>query len=261
MLLSKSVDVKNKEYIGIVEDNDDPAQMQRVRVRLPQHPKNMKTEELPWAIPEKPGMFGSGNPAGTCIVPQVNSFVRVILCYDQYNPVYTQLQTITSGNLTDNYPNMYGFQDPNGNYFKMNMIKNLINVLLKSEVRIEQTGDIKIKLAGNLHIAVDGLYLKSTDINITSDNIITNASICCPTLDTYNVTTMGLSATQANIVGTFKGSLKGQASQASVVSGNFGEMPEPQLSIPEVDTPELPDLDFKKKNKSTNTTNESTDAT
>ena len=244
MLISKSVDVRNREYIGKVEDNEDPAQMQRIRVRLPQHPKNMKTEELPWAIPAKDGMFGSGQPAGSCIVPRKDTFVRVILCPDQYSPVYSQLQTVTSGNLTDDYPDTYGLQDPKGNFFKMNMIKELINILLKSEIRIEQTGDIKIKLAGNAHICCEGLYLQAKDINITTPSIVTNSAISCASVNTAMVITQNLSATAANVVGTFEGTLKGQASYASMANGSAADMATPETQVPDVQVPQTPDLDF-----------------
>lgn len=244
MLLHEPVRQTDRLYVGVVVDNDDPAKMQRVRVRLPQHPENMSDDQIPWAVPEKAGVFGSGNGLGTMCVPIVGSFVSVRLCPDQYSPVYTQLQSVTSSNIAEGYPKSYGFQDPNGNYLNMNMKKKLMKILLESEIQVTQTGDLKVNLVGNVHLACDGLYLQANDIHITSNSITTNASVSAPTVDTYNLVTCGLSATTANVKGTFSGTLNGSCAFASVVSEIQGSYPEPECLDPNVENPAGPDLDY-----------------
>lgn len=244
MLLREPLKQTGKLYVGVVVDNDDPSRMQRVRVRLPQHPDNLKDENLPWVVPEKSGMFGSGNGLGTMCVPIVGSFVSVRFCPDQYSAVYTQLQTSTSANITEGYPKAYGMQDQNGNFINMNLVEKLLKVLLESEIQVSQTGDLKVKLAGNIHIVCDGMFIQAKDINITSNSISTNASVCAPSIDTYNLVTNALSATAANVNGSFSGSLNGGCSFASVVSEIQGQYPDPNCLTPNVVAPTAPDLDF-----------------
>jgi hypothetical protein len=43
----------NKTYVGVVEDNNDPKKMGRVRVRVMQVFENIPVEEIPWAFPWK----------------------------------------------------------------------------------------------------------------------------------------------------------------------------------------------------------------
>ena len=89
---------------------------------------------------------------------------------------------------------------------------------MESEIQVSQTGDLKVKLAGNIHLVCDGMFIQAKDINITSNSISTNASVCAPSIDTYNLVTNALSATAANVNGSFSGSLNGGCSFASVVS-------------------------------------------
>lgn len=244
MILREPLKQTEKLYVGVVVDNNDPARMQRVRVRLPQHPDNLKDDDLPWAVPEKAGMFGSGNGLGTMSVPIIGSFVSVRFCPDQYSEIYTQLQTVTSANITGGYPKAYGIQDQNGNFLSMNLVEKLLKVLLESEVQISQTGDIKMKLAGNIHLDCGGIYIRAQDINIVSNMIATNANFSASSVDSYTVITNTLSASSANINGTFSGSLKGSCTFASETANSPGDFPAPILSEPTVVVPTTPDVDI-----------------
>lgn len=245
MLLKEPILQTDKIFVGVVVDNKDPARMQRVRVKLPQHPSNLEDKDIPWSVPEKSGLFGSGNGLGTLAVPIEGSFVSVRMCPDQYSTVYTQIQTITDVDISSGYPNAYGFKDANGNRISMDLVNKLLKVLMNSDVQISQSGDVKIKLNGNLHLYCKGLFMQSGDINITSDDITTNAPVHAASLDAYDVTTINLSASSAKVRGSFQGSLNGGSSFASIATGIQGDYPEVICPKPAVDKPVAPDLDFK----------------
>ena len=227
MLLKEPISQTDKIYVGVVVDNKDPSRMQRVRVKLPQHPSNLENKDIPWSVPEKTGMFGSGNGLGTLAVPVEGSFVSVRMCPDQYSTVYTQIQTVTDSDISSGYPNAYGFKDANGNRLSMDLVNNLLKIL-----------------DGNLHLYCKGLFMQAGDINITSDDITTNAPVHAASLDTYSVTTINLSASAASVRGSFQGSLKGGSSFSSIATGIQGDYPEVICPKPVVDDPTAPDLDY-----------------
>lgn len=76
-------------YEGVVEDNADPWQMGRLRIRdLGRHsdPKSIKTEDIEWAEPCF--MFG-GPDFGSIIIPPVGSFVYFSYLYgSQYRKLW-----------------------------------------------------------------------------------------------------------------------------------------------------------------------------
>ena len=43
----------NKTYVGVVEDNNDPKKLGRVRVRVLDVFDNINVEDIPWATPSK----------------------------------------------------------------------------------------------------------------------------------------------------------------------------------------------------------------
>lgn len=74
-------------YRAIVEETNDPLQIRRVRVRVPElHNNNVKTEDLPWAVPA-PGLGGQN--AGFFTHPIIKDIVFV--CFEKghpYGPIY-----------------------------------------------------------------------------------------------------------------------------------------------------------------------------
>lgn len=71
-------DLKDRFFIGIVEDNLDPKRIGRVKIRIPFVFGDISTDDLPWAKPEK-------DPNGNqFIIPEVGKVVNVI--FEDGNP-------------------------------------------------------------------------------------------------------------------------------------------------------------------------------
>lgn len=76
-------------YIGIVEYTNDPAQLGRIKVRVPNINglENINTENLPWATPCFP--FGGGPGFGSIMIPPEGATVYVSFLHgNPHNPVY-----------------------------------------------------------------------------------------------------------------------------------------------------------------------------
>ena len=96
-------------YRGKVEDNNDPLQLGRIKVRIYPMLSGVETTLLPWAIPMYPIWDGSGSGFGYFAIPKVDSFVYVMFEQgDIYQPIYIgEAPTGTMGlpsERTTNYP-------------------------------------------------------------------------------------------------------------------------------------------------------------
>lgn len=71
-------EISNKIFIGVVEKNDDPKRLGRVKVRIPLYYDEIDTDSIPWARPWKDL---NGNEFSA---PDVGKIVSVV--FDQGNP-------------------------------------------------------------------------------------------------------------------------------------------------------------------------------
>lgn len=83
------MDLVNKTYIGTVKDINDPIKIGRCRIMVDVLFGGIPDEELPWAYPSYPNIFGKDGLGGAVSVPKIGSVVRVkFINGDLYQPVY-----------------------------------------------------------------------------------------------------------------------------------------------------------------------------
>ena len=108
------------EFIGVVEDNEDPEQLGRVKVRVIEvFGTQILTEDLPWAAPFRDFGFGAQADLSSFSVPLVGTEVVVKFHRgDVYSPVFSSIILSGQQQMSDyltNYPFRYGMRDRNGN--------------------------------------------------------------------------------------------------------------------------------------------------
>lgn len=88
----------NEEYLGFVEDNDDPFRIGRCRIRVPRlHGPDIPTDALPWANPQKPVMFGMAGQAGSISIPKIGALMVVRFHEgNQYAPEFHLMQELAT---------------------------------------------------------------------------------------------------------------------------------------------------------------------
>ena len=104
-------------YRGIVEDNNDPEKLGRVRVRvfgIHQEDSGVKTSDLPWAEVAGGTEFGLISGVGISSVLRKGTMVWVFFKEDDYN--YPVVFATSKGNNTSKNPYGGGFKDPDGVY-------------------------------------------------------------------------------------------------------------------------------------------------
>lgn len=112
-------DLKDCIFEGVVKVNNDPKNLQRVKVRIPIiHDKVKNDNDLPWCLKIADSICGSGPDYGQYNIPAINEIVYVqFQMGDENNPIYHGRKAfpISSFNV-----NSYGFQDSKGNRFIVN---------------------------------------------------------------------------------------------------------------------------------------------
>lgn len=188
-------------YTGKVEDNNDPDQLGRCKVRVFGwfDNENISTNDLPWAKPE-PHLLGN------FIIPEVGSLVRIYFDHNSiYNPIYTASTINTnqiSSNVLEDYPNnKLLFETKNGDFCVINTSTFEFQFRHSSglTLTVDVDGNIDIKNneaeTGNLNITVKGdvsVESETGDITVTASkgsvNLGTNANVPCPNVQNCVVT-------------------------------------------------------------------------
>jgi hypothetical protein len=112
-----------QEHVGLVEDNNDPEKLMRVRVRIDPY-ESIDTDMLPWAFACPKDFLGTSPDSVDFCVPEVGSEVTVYFpTRDKDHPFYKGAPLNQDNRTTffdEDYPNSYGKKDSAGNFTKVN---------------------------------------------------------------------------------------------------------------------------------------------
>lgn len=196
----------DKNYVGLVVDNQDPQKWGRCKVRVHGLHDDIKNEDLPWATPEFAIPMGV---KGSWIIPEVGTIVYVKFDDgDFYEPLYgskvLDLQNINfEADKDEDYPDsVILYESKNGDYFKVNRAKGEMTLKSGSGVIFKfnqngdislvnnntENGDMKVKLRGNfvLDNRLGNNSTITTNVNLSAfGNISTqsNGSVITQSLD------------------------------------------------------------------------------
>lgn len=176
--LKESTDPATQSYLGMVEDNEDPEKLGRLRVRIGLF-EDYATEELPWACPTL-GTHGNSSSAGGLNVPEKGSQVRIYFpSHDLTAPYYMGAELNNLNKTTffdDDYPNTYGYKDSRGNFVKVNKARDTVQFQHSStsNLKIAPDGSMQVALSNGAYFTFDNrnnfeLYLGAVDISGTAE--------------------------------------------------------------------------------------------
>lgn len=166
-------------YRGLVEDNNDPSQYGRIRVRIYPHFSGVDANILPWAVPAMPLFEGAGSGVGSFIVPEVGSYVFCFFEHgDVYQPVYfAEAQNAIKGlptERTTNYPNRKVIKTTSGITVYIDDTSKVIDIKMPSamELKVDDTNRvIDFKTPGNIEFKIDDIN-KYVDIKMPTSQEI-----------------------------------------------------------------------------------------
>lgn len=92
----RTSDLLDKQFLGIVEDPNDPRKEGRAKIRVVSIHDDLDVEDLPWAYPkQKSTVFGQDGRGGSLSVPKKGSIVAVRFDNgNPYSPEYYSLHEI-----------------------------------------------------------------------------------------------------------------------------------------------------------------------
>lgn len=168
----KEENIYDGRYNGVVEDNNDPEQNGRCRIRVMGLYDGIETELLPWALPD---FYFSGTKKGSFIVPEIGTVVNVY--YDDndiYQPRYysktMDLQNQSfQADKTEDYPNsMIFWETEQGDYYKFNRAKG------EATFRTHMGVFVKVFQNGNIEVSNDSTDVGSVNLNLRGNFNISN---------------------------------------------------------------------------------------
>ena len=191
--LKGDTDPATMSYLGMVEDNNDPEKLGRLKVRISPY-MDFKPEDLPWACPTL-GTHGNIPSAGGINVPEIGSQVRVYFpSHDLTAPYYMGAELNELNRTTffdDDYPNAYGYKDSTGNFIKVNKARKTVQIQhsSSSNLRVAPDGSMQVALSNGAYFTFSNsnafeISLGNVEIKGTPDGSLTIRADSSVTIDT-----------------------------------------------------------------------------
>lgn len=174
-----------KAYRGVVVYNQDPEQIGRIQVNIPDFIEGTAqsdgTWNLPWIYQKTPAMLGGNGLSSGFAVPEVGSEVFVEFPYDDiYSGFYSyfwQSEVTHQSFLSEDYPNSYGFSDATGTQFKIDKTKLFLEFLHASGAYffIDEQSNITVQTNSQI-IFTSSDYQNQIVFDLTTGAITTAAN-------------------------------------------------------------------------------------
>jgi hypothetical protein len=157
-------DLRDKQFLGVVELVDDPRKEGRARVRVYSIFDDLPAEDIPWAYPKNKGLFfGQGGKAGSISIPKVGSIVAVKFDNgNPYSPEYFAIHELA--------------QD----------VKDELNQEYEGSHIVLFDGDQELKIWFSINKGLT-ISVKGASINLAQDNTITIKTDNKVVIDSPNV--------------------------------------------------------------------------
>jgi len=176
---------KNVKFIGRVVSNNDPMQLERVKVRIPEVFDGIEDADLPWCIPDVGRCQGNSSSVAWFGVPVVGAALYVEFQQgDPHYPIYTGgvvSQENKPALATTNYPSRWGFKDAKGNSFYSDTSTGDVDFhhFSGTIIHIKPSGELDITSVAKVEVNVTGTVglTSSGDVTLTAPNFNINSNV------------------------------------------------------------------------------------
>ena len=160
----------NPFFVARVEDNNDPTENYRVKVRIPQiHDEKITTANLPWAARLTSPFLGAGGSALDHCIPEVGSEVLVIAVGNNLNSliylgILCRKEPITPSG--EAYGGSYGIYMAGGQFIGVDKITQTLQMIYQGHINVDKILDGKITISDKLEVTCPSIKITG-DIDIT----------------------------------------------------------------------------------------------
>lgn len=179
-------DLRDIIFEARVVENDDPSNIQRVRVRVPKvHDAISKDSDLPWALKIASSMCGSGPGYGEYGVPDKGEVVYVeFQDGNPHNPIYYGNKVAAISGFSKD---TYGFMDKKGNFFRVDKQSGEMTIqhFTGKYIKFLPDGSMEAEF-GNTTVITEELNVTCTDATVDAQNVQVTALtmlVSCPSID------------------------------------------------------------------------------
>ena len=202
--LKELTDPATMDYLGMVEDNNDPEKLGRIRVRISPYMDFENTEDLPWACPIL-GSCGNSASSGGLNIPEVGSQVRVFFpSHDLTAPYYRGAELNEFNRTTffdEDYPNSYGYKDSTGNFYKIDKAKKTVQFQhsSSSNLRIAPDGSMQVALSNGAYFTFSNANAFEISVGTVVIKAMPNGSLMITANDNMNVKSNSITISCPNV--------------------------------------------------------------
>lgn len=176
---------RNPFYIATVEDNIDPNNSYRIKVRIPDiHPDTIDTSELPWAGKVDMSLMGMGDTQDLHhAIPEVGTQVLVLAIQNNINSLlylgclYRKTPQTPEG---EQYGGTYGVYRKDGQFIGVDKITSIFKMLFDGDIEVDRVNNIRVKAKNEINIECSMANITAkNDINVKCNNatLIANKDI------------------------------------------------------------------------------------
>lgn len=170
--------VDSHMFIGTVVANNDPDKLERIKVAIPNMFEGADHDLYPWVGRKDGGPVANGDGRGSFgLVPRVGD--KVWVAFEDGNPLYPYywkspiLNGLPVDLATTNYPNRYGWKDPAGNYFVVDVSEDSTTIELKhysgTFFRVNHDGSIDLYAVNDINSFAPNWNHKGSTVNIEAN--------------------------------------------------------------------------------------------
>lgn len=181
----------NPFFIGTVEDNKDPTNNYRIKVRIKGlHPSDISTANLPWAAKVDSSFMGMSDTASlNHNMPEIGSKVLLIAVGNDPNSLlyigilYHKTSQTPSG---DTYGGSYGIYMSGGQFIGIDKVQKTFQMIYEGHINIDKILDGKITIDSKLDVTCPNINITG-DVNIKGKVHVTDAILSDTEVTAKNV--------------------------------------------------------------------------
>lgn len=166
----------NPFFIGTVEDNKDPENNYRIKVRIEHiHHENITTAQLPWAAKLGSSFLGINGSYFDHSLPEIGTKVIILAVGNDLNSlvylgaIYKKTDSTPSGEA---YDGSFGIYTAQGEFVGIDKITRTLQLIYEGHINIDRILDATINVKDFINITCQSATINATNATVNATTTI-----------------------------------------------------------------------------------------